>query len=291
VLEGSSKAIIKTKMEKEGYVLEIIKDDPELDLLIAKTSLKSTTPVPLGNSDTIIVGEDIVVMGNPAGLEGSISKGIISGIRETEGTKIIQITAPISQGSSGGPVFNLSGKVIGIATAYLKIGQNLNFAMPSNYLNSIKSVQIKLGSLPRMKFKERETETEEERWKLYHEKKGGSKGEQWREYYDKGSIIRLGEIVRVWIKTIPVDKEGYRLHMTQWQKEQNIKSKTDYSNYEYGMYLYGFSCEERKWAMQKGISYGTNNEVISTHDFSSTLDWHDILPLSKDEKLYKIVCE
>ena len=150
VLEGSAKAIIKTMDGRKGEVLEIINDDPKLDLLIAKTSVKITNPLPLGDSDTITVGEEIIAIGNLAGLEGTVSNGIVSGIRKVEGFKFIQITAPISPGSSGGPVFNSSGKIIGIATAYLDIGQNLNFAMPINYLKSLKPSKIKLSSLPKM---------------------------------------------------------------------------------------------------------------------------------------------
>lgn len=150
ILEGSSKAIIKTMDGRKGDVLEVINDDPELDLLIAKTSLKTTNPLPLGDSDTITVGEEVIAIGNPAGLEGTVSNGIVSGIRKVEGFKFIQITAPISPGSSGGPVFNSTGNVIGIATAYLDIGQNLNFAMPINYLKSLKPFRIKLTSLPKI---------------------------------------------------------------------------------------------------------------------------------------------
>ncbi len=90
-----------------------------------------------------------MAIGNPAGLEGTVSKGIISGIRKAGEMKLIQITAPISPGSSGGPVFNLSGKVIGIATAYLDLGQNLNFAMPVNYLKTLRQANLKLSSLPK----------------------------------------------------------------------------------------------------------------------------------------------
>lgn len=149
VLEGCAKAIIKTKKGEKGTILEILNDDPELDLIIAKTSLKATFPLPLGDSDTITVGEDIVAIGNPAGLEGTVSKGIISGVRKVDDFKFIQITAPISPGSSGGPVFNLSGKVIGIATAYLDYGQSLNFAMPINYLRTLKPSKLNLTSLPK----------------------------------------------------------------------------------------------------------------------------------------------
>ena len=149
VLEGCTKAIIKTEDGKEGVVLEIINDVPELDLLIAETSLKSTTPLPLGDSETITIGEEIVAIGNPAGLEGTVSNGIISGVRRVEDIKVLQITASTSQGSSGGPVFDRSGKVIGIATATLDIGQNLNFAMPINYIKTLKPCKIRLGSLPK----------------------------------------------------------------------------------------------------------------------------------------------
>jgi S1-C subfamily serine protease len=147
VLEGSAKAIIKTMDGRKGEILEIINDDPELDLLIAKTSIKNINPIPFGDSDTITIGEEIIAIGNPAGLEGTVSNGIVSGIRKSEGFKLIQITAPISPGSSGGPVFNSTGKVIGVATAYLDIGQNLNFAMPVNYLKSLKPSSMKLSSL------------------------------------------------------------------------------------------------------------------------------------------------
>lgn len=149
VLEGSSKAIIKTMDGGKGTILKIIKVDPEIDLLVAKTTLKNTRPLPLGDSDIITVGEDIVAIGNPAGLEGSLSKGIISGIRKVDDFRFIQITAPISPGSSGGPVFNLSGKVIGVATAYLDYGQSLNFAMPINYLISLKQNELNLAYLPK----------------------------------------------------------------------------------------------------------------------------------------------
>lgn len=149
VLEGCSKAIIKTLKGGKGEILEIINDDPELDILIARSSLKNTYPVPLGDSDTITMGEEIIAIGNPVGLEGTVSNGIVSGIRKLDGFKLIQITAPISPGSSGGPVFNTMGKVIGIATAYLDVGQNLNFALPINYLRSLKQSRIKLSSLPK----------------------------------------------------------------------------------------------------------------------------------------------
>jgi S1-C subfamily serine protease len=70
-------------------------------------------------------------------LEGTFSQGIVSSIREFGTEKILQITAPISPGSSGGPVLNGKGEVIGVSVATFKGGQNLNFAIPSNYLKAL----------------------------------------------------------------------------------------------------------------------------------------------------------
>ncbi|MDP9254354.1 MAG: serine protease [Verrucomicrobiota bacterium] len=74
------------------------------------------------------VGESVTVIGNPEGLTNTLSTGIVSGIREVEGTEWIQITAPVSHGSSGSPVFDSQGRLIGLATMMLFDGQNLNFA-------------------------------------------------------------------------------------------------------------------------------------------------------------------
>lgn len=73
-------------------------------------------------------------MGNPQGLEGTFSQGIVSSIREVGADKLLQITAPISPGSSGGPLLNGKGEVIGVSVATFRGGQNLNFAIPSRYL-------------------------------------------------------------------------------------------------------------------------------------------------------------
>src|SRR4029079_620385 len=75
-------------------------------------------------------GEQIVVIGNPLKLEGSVTDGIVSAVREVPNVgKIIQITAPISHGNSGSPVFNLKGQIIGVVTVKVTNGQNINLAI------------------------------------------------------------------------------------------------------------------------------------------------------------------
>jgi tetratricopeptide (TPR) repeat protein len=85
-------------------------------------------------------GESIVVIGNPFGLEGSVTNGIVSAVRDipTFG-RIIQITAPISPGSSGSPVVNMQGQVIGVATLQITGGQSINFAIPSERISQLQS--------------------------------------------------------------------------------------------------------------------------------------------------------
>lgn len=84
--------------------------------------------LPLAGSGSVAVGDAVLVAGNPKGLEATFSRGIVSAIRSNP--DVIQIDAPISAGSSGGPVVNESGEVIGVATSSLTQGQNLNFAAP-----------------------------------------------------------------------------------------------------------------------------------------------------------------
>jgi tetratricopeptide (TPR) repeat protein len=109
----------------------IINLDKENDIAILKANANNLPTVILGDPEKTNIGEKIYVISSPQGLENTISDGILSGKRGAEDDKIIlQITAPVSPGSSGGPVFNQNGQVIGVATFLLKDSQNLNFAMP-----------------------------------------------------------------------------------------------------------------------------------------------------------------
>ena len=126
------------------YAIEdVVSFDKKKDLAIIKVSEGKGTDIEvpaltLGDSDAVQIGEKIYVAGNPQGLEGTFSDGIISAIRgDSTDDKLFQMTAPISQGSSGGPVLNQKGEVIGVSVATLRDGQNLNFAIPVNYLKAL----------------------------------------------------------------------------------------------------------------------------------------------------------
>lgn len=128
------------KVKVGGEILDVeglIYTDKENDLVILKVKGEKLPVVKLGDIAKANIGEKVYVISSPEGLENTISDGLLSGIRDiTSDKKILQITAPISPGSSGGPVFNGDGEVIGIATFLVKGAQNLNFAMPVNLIKN-----------------------------------------------------------------------------------------------------------------------------------------------------------
>ena len=107
------------------------------DLALLKVSASGIKPLPLGNSDAVKIGETVYVADNPKGLEGTFSDGIISSRHGGHAKGCLQMTAPISPGSSGGPVLNGKGEVIGVSSMILEGGQNLNFAIPSLYVKTL----------------------------------------------------------------------------------------------------------------------------------------------------------
>jgi hypothetical protein len=122
---------------RTGTAVRILNFARKHDLVTVQTSFDSTPTVSLADSDKVVVGQDVVVLGSPQGLEGTVSTGIVGGLRTLGAARLLQITAPISPGSSGGPVFDSTGRVIGIATATSSKGQNLNFALPVNLLRDL----------------------------------------------------------------------------------------------------------------------------------------------------------
>ncbi len=130
VIRGATEAVIVTADRIEHKDIEVIGLDKPHDLAVLRIGTRGQRPLPLGDSRTAGVGEHVVAIGNPLGFGDTISDGLLSGVREFDGIGLLQISAPISPGSSGGPVLNDRGQVIGISTFVLKQGQNLNFAVP-----------------------------------------------------------------------------------------------------------------------------------------------------------------
>jgi serine protease Do len=130
VIEGATQASIITSDRVEHTDVEVIALDKAHDLAVLRIRTQKLKPLTLGDSSLAKAGEHVVAIGNPLGLGGTISDGLLSAIRELPNLTVLQISAPISRGSSGGPVFNDHGEVIGVSTFLLSGGQNLNFAIP-----------------------------------------------------------------------------------------------------------------------------------------------------------------
>jgi tetratricopeptide (TPR) repeat protein len=131
VVSGASKVKIVRSDGSSWTALGLLAWDTERDFAILKVSDSKLATLPLAASDTVRQGDRILAVGSPEGLEQTASDGIVSAIRGAPNApRIIQITAAVSPGSSGGPVLNMRGQVIGIAAFVLSEGQNLNFAQP-----------------------------------------------------------------------------------------------------------------------------------------------------------------
>jgi hypothetical protein len=131
---GSDRVEFKMAGQDEIYKgAKVVKSSEIYDLAIIQTQQE----FPYLNIDSLnneVVGAKVYAIGNPKGLEGTITDGIISGKRDFDDIELLQVTAPINPGNSGGPVLDESGKVIGVATFTYKDSQNLNFAVPVKYI-------------------------------------------------------------------------------------------------------------------------------------------------------------
>lgn len=139
--------------------VSVLETDERKDIAILKIKAIGLPALSMADSDQLKIGSTVYAIGAPLGLEGSITPGIVSSIRPAremfswaEGFRIIQISTPVTHGSSGSPLLNESGDVIGLVFAGRQEGQNLNAAIPINYVaplvNTIK-VGIALNHLPR----------------------------------------------------------------------------------------------------------------------------------------------
>jgi tetratricopeptide (TPR) repeat protein len=147
VLLGTDSAEVKISNGDIYPITKILAEDEVGDLILVSVDIPASAVHASSVSATIPeVGERIIVIGSPEGLEQTVSDGIVSAVRDIPAFgKIIQITAPTSPGSSGSPVANMKGEIIGVATFQMVEGQNLNFAIPGE--RSLKLAQEKVQTL------------------------------------------------------------------------------------------------------------------------------------------------
>jgi len=139
VVEGSKGAIVKLVDGRTFYVKGIISSDSKTDIAILKIDAMDLKTPSFGNSALLEAGDKIVAIGNPKGLENTVTDGIVSTpSRMVSGIEMIQISAPISPGSSGGGLFNMKGQLVGITTSKIneQDTEGIGFAVPINLIIS-----------------------------------------------------------------------------------------------------------------------------------------------------------
>ena len=139
VLTPNTRAEIKLMSGEKYPVGAIIERNETLDMVKARTHLPKDSPFLNIAAQPPSVGDKIIVAGSPMGLEQTLTEGIVSAWRKLPGKgDVLQISAPVSPGSSGGPVLNMAGEVVGIASFQIVQGQNLNFAVPAGLIFAAK---------------------------------------------------------------------------------------------------------------------------------------------------------
>ena len=146
VVNGARRVEIHT-LEGKGRTYPVagtLAVDDEADLALLKVELPAERSRPLTLTNALPEeGEQVFVIGNPLRLEGSVSDGIVSAVREVPDVgRIIQITAPVSHGNSGSPLLNMRGQVIGIVTVKVTNGQNINLALGTSRIAALKRGQL-----------------------------------------------------------------------------------------------------------------------------------------------------
>jgi hypothetical protein len=130
---------ITIKHDNVSYEARLQHADPAHDMCELNVPGLAAPAVELGNSDELTVGQRVYALGNPKGMELTLSDGLVSALRKDRSSKLllIQTTAPISPGSSGGGLFDDEGRLIGLTTMHIKDSQNLNFAVAINWLREL----------------------------------------------------------------------------------------------------------------------------------------------------------
>lgn len=166
VIRGREKLSARTE-DGDGVDVQVIGDDPATDLALVQLAARDLPYSQLGDSETLQVGQLVIAVGNPFGFQSTVSTGVVSALgramRSEEGRlieNIVQHTAPLNPGNSGGPLVDSRGRVVGVNTAIIAFAQGLGFAVPSHTAKWVAGELITNGKVRRLALGVRATVTE-----------------------------------------------------------------------------------------------------------------------------------
>jgi serine protease Do len=157
VVEGADEITV-TLSDERTFPAKVVGADPLTDVAVIRIAASGFTPIPLGDSDVIDVGDWVVAIGNPFGLSHTVSAGIISAKGRTKEDvpldpsgyyNFLQTDASINPGNSGGPLLNLKGEVVGMNTAIRDKANNIGFAIPINMVKQLLPMLLRDGHVTR----------------------------------------------------------------------------------------------------------------------------------------------
>ncbi len=143
VVTGAHEATVVLADGRKLSGVEILEANEAFDLALLKVPAVKLAPLPLGDSSKVQVGQHVVAIGHPLGLSNTVSDGLVSGLRQISAqASLLQLSAPISPGSSGGPIIDEHGEVIGVSTLIITQGQNLNFGVAINAVKPMLDAKV-----------------------------------------------------------------------------------------------------------------------------------------------------
>lgn len=156
VVENLRNGAVQLASGEKFDSFSVLAFDARKDIAVIKIPGFDLPSVSLGNSNNVLVGEPVLVMGSPLGLQGSVTTGVLSSVRDDPaggGFKVLQTDAATNPGNSGGPLVNRQAEVIGIVTFKIRGGENLNFAIPVNYLRGLMESPTSAMTLDELRLK------------------------------------------------------------------------------------------------------------------------------------------